>query len=197
MHKVKLVRNPVTRALAAWPTWVGKHDAETIKYLNEVEDHFPDFVDGNMLKVPNPHWTHQVHHCNWYNDDVGYKVLRVENRGNWGQQELRALGVMEAAQKFGGLSTQNQNACPGHGCSAAPVMKKYYTLESFDKVVRHYWQDIKAYNYQEEVQGWRKVIEEHSRGVGPKPFDPWKQLLHEQRGKKFAQESLEVSDQES
>jgi hypothetical protein len=154
LRKIRLVRNPVTRVLAAWLTWVGKRDPGEINY---VESSFPDFVRKGLRTRRNPHWNNEVDVCASHTDPQ-YDFLKVEERESWGDTYAHLLSITEEIGRNGGLRQRHGTKCPGYGCSAAGVMLAHYTLEIFDQVAQHYSRDIQAYNYSDEVAGWRDLV---------------------------------------
>lgn len=154
--KLKLVRSPVTRALAAWLTWVGQNSP-----MNQVENTFHDFVYGNMIKHDNAHWTPQVKQCGRVSQP-NYIHLKVEDRDKWADKYVHWMALRHEVAMHGGVKLETKNKCPGYGCSAAGVMEKYYTPKIFEHVVQHFQHDITAYNYQEDTNEWRKIIHQHN-----------------------------------
>lgn len=161
LQKFKLVRNPLTRTLAGWLTWTGRHSEKVRMEGNEVEDDFADFVNNTMKKVRNPHWSEQFRQCSWNEEGspVKFTILKVEDRDEWADEYVEKLQLAPEVALNGGMEKLNNgHRCPGHGCSAAPLMKKYYTLEVLDEVAEFFKRDIEAYNYTAEVAAWREVI---------------------------------------
>mmetsp|Transcript_75397 Transcript_75397/g.228494 ORF Transcript_75397/g.228494 Transcript_75397/m.228494 type:complete len:308 (-) Transcript_75397:70-993(-) len=155
LPKLKLVRNPLTRVLAAWLTWVTQAQPGSYNY---VEASFGDFVRGSMVQRPNCHWSRQPRHCG-EDEGVPWEVLKVEERDVWGPAVLQRLGLASAAGTNGGIQTQQRQACPGHRCSAMPLMTKYYTPELMRLVRAHYAEEIARYNYTEALDRWQDAIE--------------------------------------
>lgn len=154
LPKVKLIRNPLTRVLAAWLTWVSR--ALPGEY-NYVEDDFGDFVRHSMSNRSNCHWSRQVRHCG-EDEGVQYELLKVEERGAWGPRILHRMGLTSAAQLNGGIRTDQLQSCPGHACSAMPLVKKYYTPELVRLVKKWYAEEIMRYNYTEMFDTWEDAI---------------------------------------
>jgi len=154
IQKIKLVRNPLTRVLAAWLTWVSKKAKGT---YNWVDEKFSDFVKHSMRRRTNCHWARQLRFCS-EDEGLEYELYRVEERKTWGPQLLQRLGLLEDAKVAGGIRTVPHNHCPGHDCSATPLMLKYYTLELVQIVAEHFAEEIHRYNYTEQVRKWEVAV---------------------------------------
>mmetsp|Transcript_20706 Transcript_20706/g.59987 ORF Transcript_20706/g.59987 Transcript_20706/m.59987 type:complete len:359 (+) Transcript_20706:31-1107(+) len=154
IKKIKLVRNPITRVLAAWLTWVTK---KAVGDYNYVEDTFEGFVKNSMATRVNCHWDLQPKFCG-EDEGIRWELYKVEDRDFWGPRLLERTGLSAAAQINGGINMQQHQSCPGHGCSAMPLMLKYYTVELVNLVAKFYEEEIRRYNYTEAVRQWEAAI---------------------------------------
>mmetsp|Transcript_124945 Transcript_124945/g.347878 ORF Transcript_124945/g.347878 Transcript_124945/m.347878 type:complete len:322 (-) Transcript_124945:300-1265(-) len=154
LPKIKLVRNPITRVLAAWLTWVTERHPGDYNY---VEDSFEDFVRNSMMLRSNCHWSRQIRHCG-EDEGVSYELLKVEDRHLWGPGILARFGLLSAAKANGGIQTGVNHHCPGHACSATPLVTKYYNRELVLLVKQHYSEEIARYNYTSDFQKWEDTI---------------------------------------
>mmetsp|Transcript_76543 Transcript_76543/g.224671 ORF Transcript_76543/g.224671 Transcript_76543/m.224671 type:complete len:322 (+) Transcript_76543:94-1059(+) len=154
LPKIKLVRNPLTRVLSAWLTWVAKNQPGDYNY---VEEDFGDFLKHSMGQRLNCHWSRQTRHCG-EDEGVEYELLKVEERHLWGNRILQRFDLLAAARVNGGIRTEVREDCPGHECSATPLMTKYYTPELVQLVKAYYAEEIFRYNYTEEFRMWEDRI---------------------------------------
>lgn len=154
LPKVKLVRNPLTRVLAAWLTWVGRARPGDYNY---VEEDFGDFVRRSLATRANCHWSRQPRHCG-EDEGVPWELLKVEERHLWGPRLLQRLGLLGPAAANGGIRTEARGECPGHECSATPFVARHYTPELVELVRAHYAEEIARYNYTADVERWAERI---------------------------------------
>merc|ERR1711937_986097 len=110
-------------------------------------------------KNPDCHWQSQSSQCGMQETRIRYNAFRVERRRSWSAQFSKNFGLQAGVKLMGGVKTSNNTACPGYQCSAAPLMTRYYTISLFDKVAKHYAQDIELFGYQKEVNEWRRAIQ--------------------------------------
>lgn len=161
-----ITRNPMIRALSGFLTWVGRDNE-----FNYVPDTFAAFVgklDQSRLAFPtsetytwskNPHWRPQMEYCG-LNHGEKFKTYKAEERGTWGTNLFSKLGkgyAKTAARLNFTFAADQKNGndggdCPGYFCHAKAIMGYYFTADMYEKVRQFYWEDIREFNYETEVE---------------------------------------------